>query len=318
MRDCLPLRRSRAALIRPFGAPRIKSGACSSPSRLGEEHARIAAAYPFSRIAGEGGRRPDEGRAARAARNLQSSIERREDRLLDAFEVVANVDVADPQDAITFAGQKRRSPLVVGNFFIGRVRRAVHLDDEEDTPAQKIHDVGPDGSLPDELPALEATTPEASPEEFLGRGELFSERPGTLGCRPPRPSVLLPRCPRHRRPRLPLRRARAPPSSGLRPPSPSTLGEGNPLRPLTSHELSACNEHCPFGQVPSPASREKVAEGRMRAAPRERRGTYRREERLSPVPPPARWRRRSSGRPCPSSRCVRCRRRRGTASSPRR
>src|SRR5262245_34927055 len=97
-----------------------------------------------------------------ALHEVEQSIER-------TIEVVADVVVANAENAVAEAAQMGSSPSVTCNFLAGAVCAAIDLDHDLPLSAKEVGEVGADGTLPHKLVAIEATVAQLGPQLCFSR-----------------------------------------------------------------------------------------------------------------------------------------------------
>jgi hypothetical protein len=105
----------------------------------------------------------------------------KQDRLQNAVDVLDNLIVVKPDDAIAAVKKRRSASLVMPPFGITRMRPAVDLDDQLFFPATEISEARADRLLADEFEAGQLSIVEPIPKQFLGMRRGFSQRAGARG-----------------------------------------------------------------------------------------------------------------------------------------
>jgi hypothetical protein len=97
------------------------------------------------------------------------------DRLEHAIEVAKDIIIRKAQNVIALRSERARASGVANNLSIGRVRRAIDLDDHPRLEAGEVGNEAAEDNLAAETKARNLLAPEALPQAPLGARRIASE-----------------------------------------------------------------------------------------------------------------------------------------------
>ena len=107
--------------------------------------------------------------AARASQRLPA-LQRRQDRVQDSVDVAVDFIIVEPSHLVASIAQGLFSLLIETALVVGRMSRAVDLDDKLLLAANEVGEIGTNRLLPDELEPAESTVSKAPPKLALSVG----------------------------------------------------------------------------------------------------------------------------------------------------
>jgi hypothetical protein len=112
-----------------------------------------------------------------AASRLQRlpALQRRLDRVQDAIDIAVNCVIVEASDPVTSVAQELLSRIIAMALIVGRMSRAVDLDDKLFVATNEIGEIGSDGLLPNELEPPEKTVSKSPPKFALGLGLVLAQ-----------------------------------------------------------------------------------------------------------------------------------------------
>jgi hypothetical protein len=96
-------------------------------------------------------------------------LRRRQDRIQDSLGVAADFVIAGPRHPVAAILQEPLASAIATKLIVGRMRRAVDLDDKSFLAANEVGEIWANRLLPNELEPAELAASKSSPKLALSR-----------------------------------------------------------------------------------------------------------------------------------------------------
>jgi hypothetical protein len=112
-----------------------------------------------------------------AANGLQRlpPVQRRQDSVQDTFDVAVDFVVVKAGHTVAAIEQDLFSRTIATALLVGRMSRAIDLDDKLLLSANEVGEIGPDGLLPNEFEPGESAVPKSPPELAFSLGLVLAQ-----------------------------------------------------------------------------------------------------------------------------------------------